>query len=85
MNALIWVWDGVQEFMSILITLLIVFVVGSVIWSFINREIPYKCYSEGRIVAEGVMADYRAEKPKWYGKGYIKLPNGKVIKGECSW
>ena len=85
MNAITWLWDGIQELLGILITILVVLAVGSAIWLVIVRELPYKCYSEGRIVAEGVMKGYRADKPKWHGNGYNKLPDGRVIKGECAW
>ena len=59
--------------------------VGVVLWNvftsdaFLNES--WKCYSEGRIVAEGETR----EAPKWHGDGYVKLPDGRVIEGECRW
>ena len=82
MNAIAQLWGEIQELFNVLITLVGVLVVLSVIYSVFGHEIPYKCYSEGRIVAEGTTS-WGRDKPEWHGEGYTKLPNGRVIKGEC--
>ena len=59
--------------------------VGFAIWEAYNNDElwkdSWKCYSEGRIVAEGETR----ETPEWHGEGYSKLPGGRVIKGVCRW
>ena len=77
--------EGIGEFVRALVTLALAIIGGLAIWALITNdelwEESWKCYSEGRIVAEGETR----ETPEWHGEGYSKLPDGRVVKGVCRW
>jgi len=44
----------------------------------------WECYDGGKVVAHGI-SKYEDPMPKFYGEGYSKLPDGRIIKGVCTW